>query len=180
MKTGGGWYAVAPFCMEENMQIIKPVYFDDFATLYTDFEPVPFDNKTVVNAENAIVKNKSVIITSGNSSAKLLLPANVTSVVNRNSEWIETDTVSVGDEIMLVTHSPYGNIYDTESYKVCSADSRQSIATQSNGMSFVQGGYPWIPDENGTVKNDRKKAKKVLDNWHPHGYNKRVLFEPPV
>lgn len=130
------------------------VYFDDFATLYTDFEPVPFDNKTVVNAENAIVKSKSVIITSGNSSAKLLLPANVTFVVNRNSEWIETDTVSVGDEIMLVTHSPYGNIYDTESYKVCSADSRQSIATQSNGMSFVQGGYPWIPDENGTVKNE--------------------------
>lgn len=130
------------------------VYFDDYATLYTDFEPVPFNKTLNISAEDAVVKKGLVIIDSGKDSAKLVIPGYATSMVCCNSVWSKTDIVNIGDEVMLVKNSPYGNIYDLENYIVCSSDKKQIIASQDNGMTFVQGGYPWIPDENGTVVNE--------------------------
>lgn len=130
------------------------VYFDDYATLYTDFEPIPIVEKTKFSAENATIKNKFIVIKQDKESANLVMPANVTPMVHNASGWSENSVVVPGDMVMLINDTPYGNIYDLETYTVHPSDYKLTVASIGDGMTFVQGGFPWIPDENGTVLNE--------------------------
>lgn len=128
-------------------------YFDDYATMYTDFEPKPIADESGIKVENGIIKNNFIIINSDVDSARLILPHNVTSMRHNDSAWIEDTLITIGDNVKFINSMPYGNVY-SETYVVSSADDKLTIATQSSGMDFIQGGFPWIPDENGTTVNE--------------------------
>ena len=75
--------------------------------MYTNYEPTPSDYVTEIKVDGEPVSGP--IILSGGSATVTADGAAV--MVYDGTSWAQTCTVKVGDQIMLVTSTPYGNIY---------------------------------------------------------------------
>ena len=113
--------------------------------MYTNYEPTPSDYVTEIKVDGEPVSGP--IILSGGSATVTADGAAV--MVYDGTSWAQTCTVKVGDQIMLVTSTPYGNIYSVSYIGVMDATNKTVLATMNSGMSFIQGGAPWVTDENG-------------------------------
>lgn len=147
--------------LKEDLRILlnngSASYIDDLAFWYSENEPTPAEY--VADITGATVKGDYIVIDGATANI-----SGSTVYVNNAA----TTTLNVGDKAVIVTNTPYGNIYKT--YTVI--NNTISLATMDT-MSFIQGGYPWIADENGTVANEDGVMGK---NIAPTGAGNNVLI----
>ena len=92
-------------------------YIDDLAVINSNTEPTPHPYVTTVTSSDADVSGNTIFLKDGAETATISA-AGATVMVSDGTSWTQKNTVKAGDKILLITSTPYGNIYYPTDYYV--------------------------------------------------------------